>query len=99
MFIITNLVAIIFIIIGRDRNKLVMSLIGSAILSAIVVLSSQYPVPFLSILVIFAFLFGTCFVSFFVADKIDPDSNIMYVIYWEVVYTIISMFARMIFKI
>lgn len=84
----TNLIAIILIIIGKNRNKFIMSLVSALVLT-ITLLFINSNVDFMVLLMLFVVLFFCVLISFCLVDKIDPDNTIMYVILWEVIYTIV----------
>ena len=88
MNIIANIVAIILIIFARYRNKLIMSVVSSVILTIVLALDYVNGINFLTIIFLLILEFICCFVSYFVADKKDPDSMIIYIIIWEIVYSV-----------
>ena len=83
-----NILSIIIAIIGRERNKLVISLISGVIMTFINAANGNYIDGFLSFVILFIIYFLSVLVSFFITGKIDPDSIILYVFIWEVIYSV-----------
>lgn len=96
MSIIANIVAIILIVFARNRNKLIMSVVSSIILTIVLSFSYVDEINFITIVLLLILEFVCCFVSYTISDKLDPDSIILYIIYWEIFYSVAFFLLRVI---
>jgi len=90
LFIITIVVGIVIVLVGRNKNKFIYSIFISIIMNLSNVISLfNGELYFLGLFVLLITSYVCSLLAYKIVNRIEPDSSILYVIMWEVIYNVI----------